>query len=142
RRRRAAGSRPITLMGVEDMRQTPPSLVRTFLVLLSMTVATVAFSQSDSDGAQICSAYQEAPGLSARVAAGELPPIADRLPLNPRVVTPAHEIGSYGGTLFDLYDGTRLAEFRKFGYENLVRWTPDGSAVVPNIAESFSVNED
>src|SRR5690606_29853458 len=39
-------------------------------------------------------------------------------------------------------DGSRLAEFRQYGYENLVRWTPDGSEVIPNIAESFTVSDD
>ncbi|HEX7041427.1 MAG TPA: ABC transporter substrate-binding protein [Trueperaceae bacterium] len=106
-----------------------------------MVLAAVAFGQSD-DAATVCTAYNEAPGLAARVVAGELPPVAERLPLHPRVVAPAHEIGAYGGTLHDLYDGSRLAEFRQYGYENLVRWTPDGSEVIPNIAESFTVSDD
>jgi peptide/nickel transport system substrate-binding protein len=37
--------------------------------------------------------------LAARVAAGELPPVDQRLPENPLVVEPFHEIGEYGGTL-------------------------------------------
>lgn len=89
----------------------------------------------------VCSAYQEAPELAARVAAGELPPAAERLLADPIVLTAA-SIGTYGGTLYDIYDGNRLAEFRKFGYENLVRWNADGSQVIPNIAESWDVNAD
>jgi hypothetical protein len=42
--------------------------------------------------------YQEAPVLQERVAAGELPPVADRLPENPLVLTPLEAIGTYGGT--------------------------------------------
>lgn len=43
-------------------------------------------------------AYQEAPMLAKRVAAGELPPVEERLPANPRVIEPVNEIGTYGGT--------------------------------------------
>lgn len=124
------------------MHRAPRNFARTLVLLLSSTAFAVAFGQSSSADVQVCSAYQESPVLAPRVAAGELPAVADRLPLNPRVVAPANEIGTYGGTLYDLYDGTRLAEFRKYGYENLVRWSPDGSEVIPNIAESFDVNED
>src|SRR5688572_24752367 len=88
--------------------------------LLTMTLAPLtAFGQ---EAGTTCEAYNEAPELAALVEAGELPPIAERLPVNPRVVEPFESIGQYGGTLYDLYDGVRLAEFRKFGYENLVRW--------------------
>lgn len=62
--------------------------------------------------------------------------------MNPVVVAGADGIGSYGGEMLDLYDGSRLAEFRQFGYENLVRWSADGSEIVPNIAEGWEVSED
>ncbi len=91
--------------------------------------------------AQICETYNEAPELAALVAAGELPAVNERLPLNPRVVAGAEGIGQYGGQFLSLFDGGRLAEFRQFGYENLVRWSPDGSEVIPNIAESWEVSE-
>lgn len=106
--------------------------------MLAMTITPLtAFGQSG-----ICEAYNEAPELAEMVAAGELPPIEERLPLNPRVVEPYESIGQYGGTLYDLYDGVRLAEFRKFGYENLVRWSVDGTEVIPNIAESWEISDD
>ena len=44
-------------------------------------------------------AFREPPLLAERVARGELPPVADRLPDNPLVLVPWEEIGSYGGTL-------------------------------------------
>ena len=43
--------------------------------------------------------YREAPMLAARVAAGELPPVDERLPEKPYVVTYGKEIGQYGGTI-------------------------------------------
>ena len=43
--------------------------------------------------------YQEAPMLAAMVAAGDLPPLEDRLPIEPKVLAPLEEVGTYGGTL-------------------------------------------
>ena len=66
--------------------------------------------------------YQEAPMLAEMVAAGELPPVADRLPPNPLVVAPLNEIGSYGGTL---RRGTAaLITYMTYNmtYEPLMRW--------------------
>lgn len=107
------------------------------LVAISIVPLT-AFAQ---DGAA-CTTYNEAPELTSMVEAGTLPPVAERLPVHPRVVEPVDTIGQYGGTLYDLYDGGRLAEFRKFGYENLVRWNFEGTEVIPNIAESWEVSPD
>ena len=109
------------------------------VVILLMTLAPATLLGQDT---VVCEAYNEAPELAEQVAAGELPPVAERLPLSPRVVEPAEEVGQYGGSFFDLYDGGRLAEFRQFGYENLVRWNPAGDEVIPNIAEGWDVSDD
>jgi len=44
-------------------------------------------------------AFHEAPMLRARVAAGQLPPVEERLPENPFVMEPWEKVGEYGGTL-------------------------------------------
>lgn len=44
------------------------------------------------------SKYNEAPMLAALVAKGELPPVDDRLPVNPFVIEGVDGIGNYGGT--------------------------------------------
>jgi len=44
-------------------------------------------------------AFNEAPMLKVKVAAGELPPVEERLPENPLVVEPWEEVGKYGGEL-------------------------------------------
>jgi len=41
--------------------------------------------------------YNEAPMLRTKVAAGELPPVEERLPEEPLVVNPYEEVGEYGG---------------------------------------------
>jgi peptide/nickel transport system substrate-binding protein len=86
--------------------------------------------------------YQEAPVLQERVAAGELPPVADRLPENPLVLTPLEAIGTYGGT----WNLVQESDFPWWGshllYEDLAMWNPDQSAFVPELAESWSYNDD
>lgn len=37
--------------------------------------------------------------LAEQVATGTLPPVNERVPLNPRVITPHEAIGQYGGSL-------------------------------------------
>ena len=92
--------------------------------------------------AQECSSYNEAPMLAEAVAAGTLPAIGDRLPAEPLVVTPYEQVGVYGGTMVDTTGGNRLAEFRHFGYEPLVRWSVDGGQVLPNVARGWDISDD
>ena len=44
--------------------------------------------------------------------------------------------------MVDTTGGNRLAEFRHYGYEPLVRWSVDGSKIVPNVAKSWDVSDD
>lgn len=110
--------------------------------LFSLLALTLGLTLAVTAAAQPFASYGEAPMLAERVAAGDLPPVAERLPMNPVVVVGADGVGNYGGELLDLYDGSRLAEFRQFGYENLVRWSADGAEVVPNVAAGWEVSED
>ena len=59
------------------------------------------------------------------VDAGKLPPIEERLPTNPMVVTPHEDIGQYGGTWrMGLRGGGDTALLsRTLHYEPLARWT-------------------
>ncbi len=92
--------------------------------------------------AQTCTEFNEAPMLAERVAAGELPPVAERVPSEPLVVDVAEQIGVYGGEMVDTTLGNRLAEFRHYGYEPPVRWSVDGGEVVPNVFKGWDVNDD
>lgn len=90
------------------------------------------------------SEYREAPQLAQLVEAGQLPPVNERLPGNPVIVEPVERIGQYGGTWRTALVGG--ADFpwldRTIGYENLVRWNPEWTEIIPNIAESYEVNEE
>jgi peptide/nickel transport system substrate-binding protein len=91
-------------------------------------------------------AFNQAPMLDARVSAGELPAVDERLPGAPLVLTPLNEVGTYGGEMrTDLLGGTDRGYgwlTRIIGYEPLVRFAPEGGTVVPNIAESWEASED
>ena len=91
-------------------------------------------------------AFNEAPALKTRVDAGQLPPVAARLPAAPLVLKPLAAIGSYGGDLrTDLLGGTDRGYGwlnRIIGYEPLVRFAPEGGRVVPGVAESWTASPD
>ena len=53
---------------------------------------------ADSGGDAAMDAAPEAPALAEMVAAGDLPPLDERLPVTPLVVEPVDSIGQYGGT--------------------------------------------
>ncbi len=87
--------------------------------------------------------FQEAPLLAARVAAGELPPVEERLPENPLVLQPTRGIGKYGGTWYRGFtgpaDGQNMERPLK---DHLLFYEVSGLTVQPNIAESWTQNED
>jgi peptide/nickel transport system substrate-binding protein len=88
--------------------------------------------------------YNEAPMLTALVAAGELPPVDERLPNEPYVVEPFDEIGQYGGTLNvfnlnvnpwgDLQEEPERGNF-------LLRMTEDGE-IVGDLAKGYELADD
>lgn len=89
-------------------------------------------------------AQNEPPMLEERVAAGDLPPLAERVSSEPETVTGPDGVGNYGG---DLRFGLRGSSdhnhiLRIVGPQGLVRWNPTYTELVPNVAESFEVNED
>lgn len=85
--------------------------------------------------------YRQAPMLEAAVARGELPPVEDRLPPEPMVVEPVHEIGRYGGTWHRMMRGS--SDFHAYGrcvYEQMTRWqatATGGIEVGPGLVKSW-----
>ena len=86
----------------------------------------------------------QAPAFQEMVRAGTLPPLAERLPVNPLVVEPVENIGRYGGVWRAGLrgGGDRAWIYRTVGYDQLVNWTPDWTGVRPNVAESWEVSDD
>ncbi|MDD9989190.1 MAG: ABC transporter substrate-binding protein [Spirochaetaceae bacterium] len=116
------------------------------LVAAALAVATGTGEQAETEAssAEMAQMGLEAPALAEQVAAGTLPPLAERLPAEPYVVQPFGETGRYGGDLRRVYrtasDG--LA-YGRLAMETLLRFSPgQGTAVEPNIARDFSVSDD
>ena len=90
-------------------------------------------------------AFNEAPMLKELADAGTIPPVAERLPEKPLVIQPI-EIGQYGGTAHVGNITTQLAGYDcdfLIGYAyHFLRYTPDLTDAVPNLAESVEVSED
>jgi peptide/nickel transport system substrate-binding protein len=87
--------------------------------------------------------FKEAPMLVDLVTAGKLPVVDQRLPEAPLVVKPLEGIGKYGG---EWHTGTIERNgndlIRNIGYEQLMRYTPNYDAVIPNVAESVKASDD
>jgi len=87
--------------------------------------------------------YNESPMLAERVASDALPPVAERLPAQPMVIDGSEGVGTCGGDIrlsmqSSSYERSDL--LRTVGYDGLVRWNADWTAVIPNLAERFEVN--
>ncbi len=88
--------------------------------------------------------WGEAPMLAEQVAAGELPPVEERLPAQPVVVQPLEQIGEYGGelkgpTALPNCCGWDVLEMR---LQKLLTIDTDLSTIIPNVAQSYEVSDD
>ncbi len=91
--------------------------------------------------------FQEAPMLAKRVAAGDLPALADRLPQREDlfVIQPLHEAGKYGGTWRRGFTGPADGQngHRVAGGDRLLFWDAvKFPEMVPNLAKGWEVNAD
>ena len=89
------------------------------------------------------SMYNEAPSLAEMVAAGELPPVDERLPDEPLVIEPVEEVGQYGGTwrLVDNNDSNGWTQMT-INAEGFLKWNRDVNGFRPNIVTSWEWNDD
>jgi peptide/nickel transport system substrate-binding protein len=145
------------------MRKRAPKRIsrREFMRVSALTAAGVVVVACGADGgppaqdeasaaeeaapasAAAPSKYNEAPMLAEMVANGELPPVDERLPLNPLVITPEEEIGDYGGVWNRLATSAGDNQLGgKVGGEHLVRYNKDGTQINPNVFESWEVSSD
>ncbi|MBI1777453.1 MAG: ABC transporter substrate-binding protein [Proteobacteria bacterium] len=87
---------------------------------------------------------KEAPDLAKLVQDKKLPPLAERLPKSPMVVTPWEKQGVYGG---QIRRGLRGGQdhngiLRLVGNMGLTRWNLEFTEPLPNVAERWDVNAD
>lgn len=88
----------------------------------------------------------EVPSLAERVAAGELPPMVDRLPEPPLTLdfeTRGSELGQYGGTLRMLMSRSKdTRQMTVYGYARLVSYQPGDYEFFADILEDFIVEDE
>ena len=86
----------------------------------------------------------EAPILADLVAAGQLPPVTERVGAEPAVMAGVEGIGRYGGTWMRI--ARTPSEVRWIGYRGagatLVRFSPYGEPLMPHVAKSYTVSAD
>lgn len=89
-------------------------------------------------------AFNENPMFAEKVKKGELPPVEERLPKEPFVVTTYDEIGTYGGTLrgISISYESGTSEIMSWRHVNMVRFDDDNSTIVPNVAKEWRWNDD
>lgn len=130
---------------------TPPTAPTTAPVAEPAAAATAVPPTAAAEAPAVAaSKYKEAPMLAELVKAGKLPPVEERLPVNPKIVQDLppewldQEVGQYGGTF-------RLAgpgiQYDNDGYmmcETPLLNTPGilGDNIQPNVFEAFEANED
>jgi peptide/nickel transport system substrate-binding protein len=111
----------------------PFFVVPRFVQTLAFAVPALAFGMT----------FHEAPMLRERVESGELPPIQERLPVNPLVVECFERTGVYGGEMRTVTPiAGWLVEEGPMVWEPLLRFAPDGVTIEPNMAESWELSDD
>ena len=96
---------------------------------------------------EVVSKYKESPMLTERVAAGELPPVDQRLPEEPEVAEIIDQIGVYGGTITvaslssGLFGGDG-GSGRAMDCPNWLRINHDLTGAVPHIVKTWTVSDD
>ncbi len=72
-----------------------------------------------------------------------LPPVEDRLPVDPLVIVPYEEIGVYGGTMNGISTAPESAtsDILSWRHVSLVRVADDLQTVLPNVAVEWEVND-
>jgi peptide/nickel transport system substrate-binding protein len=87
--------------------------------------------------------FNEAPMLAELVAAGSLPPVEERLPIEPLVVEPLNGVGTYGGEL-----NTRVSGPGDWGdvwhatFPHLLWFDENVQEVIPDLAKGYEYNDD
>ena len=91
----------------------------------------------------IPSAFSEAPMLAEMVAAGDLPSVEERLPLDPLVIEPAEMIGQYGGTWQRAFTGPGDRQnIERMNNDFTLFWDASATELRPRLAVNWQSNGD
>jgi len=98
---------------------------------------------ADTDSTVPEGQYKESPMLTAQVAAGELPPVDERLPVEPLVIDVIEGIGEYGGIWEQAVTGQADANGASgYSHEPFVMFDDTCSQFQPNLAKAVEISDD
>ena len=85
----------------------------------------------------------EPPFLAEQVASGALPPVDERVPVDPLVLKPIEKIGQYGGRWENSATGWGVS-WDSWGAwcEGFLGHAVDGVTIVPNVVKSYEITDD
>ncbi|MFN2234256.1 MAG: ABC transporter substrate-binding protein [Anaerolineales bacterium] len=110
------------------------------------TGAGIAASEATSTPAVMeeGSMFNEAPMLAEMVAAGDLPPVDERLPDedNLMVISPVDGVGEYGGTWHNTTWWQGMGNIEMIVYEAPVVWKADYTGYEPGLLKSWEYNDE
>lgn len=111
---------------------------------VSEPTATVAVQEEVQPTPEAAAKVGEPPLFADRVASGELPPLDQRLPVNPVVVSEGKDLGVYGGELRMIhFDTTWFVSNYGLNAERMLHYSDqDLKTIVPNVFESWEVSDD
>jgi peptide/nickel transport system substrate-binding protein len=133
--------------GEEGATGTPERIVQptptTTAEATATSVAIVAEESAAEDTAEIAiSEFSEAPTLAERVAAGQLPPVEERLPEDVQVIEPVEGVGEYGGIWYTVSSDSSIGDIRMITYDPPIRWKPDYTGYEPGLLKSWEISDD
>jgi len=88
--------------------------------------------------------YNQSLLFQAKEESGDLPPLEERLPVEPLVIDPMEGIGTYGGRIVGYTSDPKGwgSLLNLFQLDGIMRIGPDGSTPVPNVAKKVEFSED
>ena len=101
-----------------------------------------ANESTTEEAAEDMAAFGEAPMLAEMVAAGDLPPVEERLPIDYQVVEPDESVGEYGGTWFNVTWEAKIPNIKMILYDPPIRWKDDYTGYEPGLAKAFEWSDD
>lgn len=116
-------------------------------VMASNLVGEIEGPEIILDASQFPTSFNEAPMLAEQVAAGDLPPVEERLPepSDLLVIQPLEEIGQYGGVWRRGFTGPADGQngHRVAGGDRLLFWdSTKFPEMTPNLAKSWEVSDE
>ncbi|MAS38271.1 MAG: hypothetical protein CL610_30015 [Anaerolineaceae bacterium] len=106
-----------------------------FALMLLLLVALSGVSAQDMQ-------YTQSPMLDSLVESGELPPVAERLPLEPLVVEPVSEIGVHGGTMRFAEANASMWSASTLRQAGLFQYDMNNVEITVDMAKDFYFNDD